>query len=586
MPILAHASQQTDISTFRRIFSTFHPYWRRALLLALTLLAMSAHIVVSPLATKMIIDQALPHKDLTLLILLVLILIADPALAGFLSVAIDYLSITLGQYIVHDLRVGLYAHLQALSLRFYTAERSGEILSRLNNDVNGVQDVVTGTMMSVLLSIMRLLVTLVAMLSLNVPLTLLSLGLVPFFLYLSRRVGKARRNRSKLAQGALADVSAHLEETLNISGSLLVKSFGRQQAEIKRFTSISKQLLITQIRQRMLGRWFLLIFHFFFNIPPALVYYFGGVQVIGGKLSLGSLVAFTALQVSLFSPLGDLLNIHIDVQGALALFDRIFEYLDLPIEIVNRPDAIDLKQVEGYIRFRHVSFRYQPDHPALIDIDFEVRPGQLVALVGPSVAGKTTTTYLVPRLYDVEQGSVEIDGHDVRSVKLESLVQHIGMVTQETYLLNATIRDNIAYTCPIASFAEVVAAASAAQIHDRILELPDGYDTVVGPRGYILSGGEKQRIAIARVLLKNPRILILDEATSALDTRSERMIQAALSKLQAGRTTLAIAHRLSTVLAADLILVIDGGRIVERGTHDELLAHNGLYARLYHEQFR
>jgi ATP-binding cassette subfamily B protein len=332
-------------------------------------------------------------------------------------------------------------------------------------------------------------------------------------------------------------------------------------------------------------RWFLLSLHIFFAAIPALIYYVGGRQVISGALTPGVLVAFTALQGNLFPALRELLNVHMDIQGALALFERLFTYLDLPIEITVRPHAKMLERVEGTIRFRRVSFNYHPDAPTLVDIDFTLSPGQLVALVGPSGAGKTTTTYLLQRLYDVTQGAVEIDGHDVRDITPESLARQIGVVTQEAYLQHATVRENIAYGRSDATEDEIIAAARAAQMHERILELPDGYDTLVGPRGYLLSGGEKQRIAIARVLLKNPRILILDEATSSLDTRSERLIQDALNKLMAGRTTLAIAHRFSTVLSADLILVMDKGHIVERGTHEELLKCGGLYAQLYREQY-
>ena len=370
-----------------------------------------------------------------------------------------------------------------------------------------------------------------------------------------------------------------------MSGALLVKSFGNQGVTTVRFVAANERLMRVQLIQTLIGYRWTAIIHLFYALLPALVYYVGGRQVISGTLSLGSLVSYTMLQYRLFGPVGALLDVHVALQGALALFDRIFEYLDLPVEIADRPDAVVLKAIRGHIRFRAVSFSYRPGQATLHDVDFEIEPGQLVALVGLSGAGKTTISYLIARLYDVAQGAVEIDGHDVRKVTLASLAQHIGMVTQETYLLNATVRENIAYGCPDASEAELVATTTAAHIHERILALPNGYATLVGARGYTLSGGEKQRIALARVLLKNPRILILDEATSALDTQSERLIQAALEPVTAGRTTLVIAHRLSTILAADQILVIDAGRIVERGTHALLLQRSGLYARLYHEQF-
>jgi ATP-binding cassette subfamily B protein len=366
---------------------------------------------------------------------------------------------------------------------------------------------------------------------------------------------------------------------------LLIKGFGRQQAAVDTFAATNDRLMVAQLGQVMVGRRWSAIMHGFYALLPALVYYVGGRQVIGGTLSLGGLVAYTMLQYSLFTPLGSLLTMHADLQGALALFERIFAYLDLPIEVADRPGARALGPVAGDVRFCHVGFRYTPDHPTLVDVDFAARPGQLVALVGPSGAGKTTITYLLARLYDVCEGAVEIDGQDVRDVTLESLGRQIGMVTQETYLHNATVRENITFGRPEATEQDVVAAARAAHIHERILQLPQGYDTVVGARGHILSGGEKQRLAIARVLLMDPRILILDEATSALDTMSERLIQAALGPLLAGRTTIAIAHRLSTILAADQILVVADGHIAERGTHAQLLQDCGLYAQLYREQF-
>jgi ATP-binding cassette subfamily B protein len=439
--------------------------------------------------------------------------------------------------------------------------------------------------------------------------------MMPVFLYITFRVGKVRRQVATLTQQSLAEVSAITEESLSVSGILLSKTFGQQQASIDRFARESRRLGDLQIRQQMIGRWFFAFIGTFFSISPALVYLLAGVLIIGGDtgVSIGSIVAFTTLQSRLFFPLGQLLSVQVEIQGALALFDRIFEYLEMPQEITDAPDAVSLdpQRARGEVVFDHVTFRY-PVAPAQVavaeetreaedegravptavrpfaleDLSFEARPGELVALVGPSGAGKTSTTYLIPRLYDVSAGAVRIDGIDVRQIKLESLGSVIGMVTQETYLFHNTVLENLRYAKPTATMDEIEAAARAAAIHDRILELPQAYDTVVGERGYKLSGGEKQRVAIARVLLKNPRILILDEATSALDTVSERLIQGALTRLMEGRTTIAIAHRLSTILRADLILVYERGRIVERGTHDELLRHEGLYARLYQEQFR
>jgi ATP-binding cassette subfamily B protein len=572
-------------TTFRRVLDIFRPYWLRCFLIICCIILMTLLATISPVLMGMIFDRVFPHKDLSLLTLLTFALIVLPIVTGLISIGRDYLDVSVGQQVMYDLRVRLYTHLQQLPLRFYTAERTGEILARLSNDVNGVRDAVIQTFSKIISNGITVLSILIVMFGLNPALTGCCLILAPLFLWLSQYVGKIYRNVSKQRQQALADVTSHLEQTLNVNGALLIKSFGRQQTEIERFTTISRQLKTVEIRQTMIARWFLLSLHIFFAAIPALIYYVGGRQVINGTLTPGVLVTFTALQGNLFPALRDLLNVHVDIQEALALFERLFAYLDLPLEITTRPHAKTLERVRGTIRFRHVNFSYHPGSPTLTDIDFTLLPGQLIALVGPSGAGKTTTTYVLQRLYDVTQGAVEIDGQDVRDITPESLTRQIGVVTQEAYLLHATVRKNIAYGRPDASEEEIIAAARSAQIHERILELPDGYDTLVGPRGYLLSGGEKQRIAIARVLLKNPRILILDEATSSLDTRSERMIQDALNKLMIGRTTLAIAHRLSTVLSADLILVMDKGRIVERGTHEELLKCAGLYAQLYQEQF-
>ena len=607
-------SRAKRASTFRRISGFFRPY-RLAVSLVLASIVLTALMgVINPYLLKLLIDEAIPNKDLQQLNTLVALMIGIPIMSGLISVGQTWLNNIVGQHVMQDLRNALYSHLQRMPLRFFTATRTGEIQSRLSNDVGGIQNVVTDTASSVFSNLIVVVTTLAAMFWLSWQLTLLSLAVLPFFLWLTWRVGKARREISTQTQERLADVTAITEETLSVSGILLSKTFGQQDASVSRYRLANASLARLAIRQSMVGRWFFMIVGTIFSILPAFVYWLAGWLAIQGDPTaptIGDIVAFTTLQSRLFFPLGQLLNVQVEIHGALALFDRIFEYLDLEPGIVDAPDAValDPAQVRGAIRFRHVSFRY-PEEPvppttteavgadsetdgdpparmpfALEDIDFRVEPGQLVALVGHSGSGKTTTTYLVPRLYDVDDGAVEIDGVDVRHLQLVSLGEVVGFVTQETYLFHSSIRENLAYARPGATDAELEAAARMAAIHDRIMELPAGYDTVVGERGYRLSGGEKQRIALARVLLKDPRILILDEATSALDTRSERLIQQAIERTMQGRTTLAIAHRLSTILRADLILVYERGRIVERGTHAELLAKGGAYALLYREQF-
>jgi ATP-binding cassette subfamily B protein len=595
--------------TVRRIAGFFRPYRWQVLVVAVSIVATSLLGVVTPFLLKALLDVAIPEQDFRLLNVLVLAMIAIPVINGLIGVGQTYVNNRVGQSVMQDLRNAVYEHLQRMPLRFFTETRTGEIQSRIANDVGGVQSVVTDTASSVFSNLTIVVVTLLAMVLLDWRLTAVSLTILPFFLYLTFRVGKVRRQASKDTQKSLADMSALTEETLSVSGILLAKTFGQQAAAIGRFRVANAKLARLQLRQSLVGRWLFMLVGTVFSVMPAIIYWIAGVLVIEGDPtapSVGDIVAFTTLQARLFFPLGQLLNVQVEVQGALALFDRIFEYLDMEPEIVDKADAVSLRsgRLTGRVRFRHVFFEYpdaaveaETDGEAraaptsgarsfgLKDIDFEVEPGQLVALVGPSGSGKTTSTYLLPRLYDVASGVVEIDGRDERDVQLASLGDVIGFVTQEAYLFHATVRENLAYAKPGATVLELQEAARMAAIHDRIAELPGGYDTVVGERGYKLSGGEKQRIALARVLLKDPRILILDEATSALDTVSERLIQRAIEATMRGRTTLAIAHRLSTILRADLILVYERGRIVERGTHAQLLALNGAYAQLYHEQF-
>ena len=579
-------------STLLRVLKLFAPYrWKVIGVLAI-LVVVAGLGIVNPVMLKLIIDQGILEHKTRMLLIFVGIMVITPVVSTGLGVWQTYLNAVVGQRMMQDLRVALYSHLQSLPLRFFTATRTGEIQSRLTNDVGGVDSVITNTATSIVSNLTRTAATLTGMAVLSWQLTLISVVMMPVFLLVTARVGEVRRKVSSDTQATLADLSAIAEETLSVSGILLSKVYGREKVTHRRYVDETGRLTNLMIRQQMVGRWFFGFISTFFSILPALVYLVAGLFLHAGRsggVSVGTLVAFTTFQSQLFFPIGQLLNIQVELQGALALFDRIFQYLDEKVEIEDRPGAIRIPtdRIRGAIEFENVTFRYEPGSPmpAVDSVSFRADPGQLVALVGHSGAGKSTLTYLAARLYDVDQGRVLLDGHDLRDLTQETIRDAIAVVTQETFLFHGTIRENLLVGKHDATDQELEAAARAASIHDRIMELPEGYDTLSGERGYRLSGGEKQRVALARAILKDPRILILDEATSALDTHSEREIQAALEQLMHGRTTIAIAHRLSTILAADQILMMDHGRIIERGTHRELLAREGAYARLYFEQF-
>lgn len=571
---------------YRRVGRYLKPYWRQGIGILLCVGLGSVLGLAPPQIVRFIIDRAIPEADLLLLALLAIAMIGLPLFTGLIGVLQNYLTVRVGQGLVYDLRNALYRHLQCLSLRFYTTTRSGEIISRIGNDVNAIREVIRGTLVGILTNLFTLFATLVVIFGMNWRLACLAVLILPTFILPTRRVGRIRHRLTAETQQGQAELSAHMFETLNLGGFILTRLFGREGYEAERFRRINEKLMGLEIRQAMVGRWLFLFLSLFGAIGPALIYWYGGYQAIKGQLTVGVIIAFVAYLGNLYRPLSQLANVYVEVQSAMAVFARIFAYLDLQPEVIARPGARSLASVQGHIRFEEVTFSYDGRVRALENISFVVEPGQLVALVGPSGAGKTTVTYLVPRFYDPDAGQILLDGCDLRDLALESLRAQIGMVTQETFLFHASIRENLLYARPEATFDELVAAARAAHIHDFIEQLPQGYDTIVGERGFRLSGGEKQRLSIARTLLKNPRILILDEATSSLDSTSEAAIQAAMAPLLRERTSLVIAHRLSTVLAADRILVLDRGRLVEAGTHAELLARGGLYTRLYNQQFK
>ncbi|MGH7725359.1 MAG: ABC transporter ATP-binding protein [Candidatus Eiseniibacteriota bacterium] len=572
--------------SLRRIASYFKPYRSSALWITLLILAGAVLGLIPPLLVREVIDRSIPQRDVSQLAWLVGGMIAVPALAGLIGVLQNFLSVRVGQAVMFDIRNDMYQRLLAQSLRFYTNTKSGEILSRLQSDVGGIQGVVTGTLVAVVTNVLVVVTTLIVIFGINWKLSLLAIGILPVFILPTRRVGQIRKRISKETQEKVAELTAYVQETLSVSGHLLVRLFGADRHEAARFRAKNDEVRKLNLRQNLVGRWFFFFLMLFASVGPALIYGYGGYLAIQGALTVGTIVALVAYLGRLYGPASSLVNVHVDLTTAAALFDRIFAYLDLVPEVAEAPSAVRLVEPLGHLSFERVSFEYDAGKPVLEDVSFEARPGELIALVGPSGSGKTTVTYLASRLYDPKAGRVCFDGHDLREVSLESLGLAVGAVTQETFLFHSTVLENLRYAKQDATLEEIESACRKAQILDVVRALPQGFETVVGERGYKLSGGEKQRIAIARVILRNPRLLILDEATSSLDARSEALIQEALATLLSGRTSLVIAHRLSTILAADRILVLDRGRIVEQGTHGELLARGGLYAVLYEQQFR
>jgi ATP-binding cassette, subfamily B, bacterial len=626
---------KVNVKLLRRVMSYALPYrWQISGMLIMILITTGLNLL-NPLILRDMIDRTIPSGNVKRLVMLVLAILFIPTFNGIIGVVQRWLNAGVGEGVIFDLRVALFSRLQRMSLHFFTNTKVGELMSRLNNDVVGAQNAISNTIVSIITGIIQAVALMAMMLTLEWHLTLTAIVILPLFIWVARKIGTRLRDISRRQLEVQAQMNAHMNETLNVSGALLVKLFGREPIELGRFRERAVRVRDMGVARAIIGALFFVFIGLLSAVGTALVYGIGGYLVIQKAFTIGTIVAFGAYLGSLYATLQNLTNAPVDFATSVVSFERVFEVIDLPHDITEKPDALSLKDVRGDLTFDQVSFRYDIDDKSLLssvrrygqmdevaatlslaqrkdgkgtngrsesdrigesahtqarvvaleNIHFHAPPGTLVALVGPSGAGKTTLTYLIPRLYDPTSGRILLDGHDLRDVTLDSLTNQIGMVTQETYLFHDTIRTNLLYAKLDATQSEIEAAAKAANIHDFIMDLPQGYDTIAGERGYRLSGGEKQRIALARVILKDPRILVLDEATSSLDSESEALIQEALKRVLAGRTSIVIAHRLSTILAADMILVMDRGRIVESGTHDQLLLQGGLYAHLYETQF-
>ena len=569
-----------------RIIKYFLPYWKQTLLVMAVLCISAVLGLLPPILIQHIIDRALPDKNLRLLALLVLASLATTVVSGLLGVLQNYLNSFISQNIVHDMKNQMYRHLQGMPLQFYSGVKQGEVITRMTSDIAGIQGVFSSTVVNFASNLFILISTAATLFIMNWKLALLGILVIPLFIVPTRKMGNVRWKLAKETQEKISEQNQIIQETLSISGYMLMKLFTKEDSELAGFRTVNAQTTRLQIRESMAGRWFMLVLSTFTSIGPMLIYLYGGYLFIQGELTIGAIVTFVALLGRLYGPVMQMTNLYVDVNRSVALFERIFDYFDMDPLIVDEPSALPSSAEGGDIVFENVNFAYQADKPALRGISFTAAAGSLTALVGPSGAGKTTITNLIPRLYEMDSGVIRIGGKDIRDYTLHSLRSQIGLVTQDTYLFNGTIRENLLYANAEATEAEMITACEAAYIHEFIITLSDGYDTVVGNRGIKLSGGEKQRISIARVLLKNPPVSIMDEATSSLDTASEYYIQQAMHQLLLGKTSIVIAHRLSTIMAADTILVVQDGAIVESGQHDSLLADNGVYRDLYNKQFQ